>query len=262
MPSAMTRTNRHSARSGNLEDEALERLIQHLRGLGHDVELRARPDREPRSGRAVDGELQVDGRAVAVEVTQLLPGARAHYEIAKLERALQDQLEAQVRRRRLGYVAIAVHYRRLPAKREIRAALPALTAEIVLAMQSLKPDASERHEAAVATTIGFIRRLELIQLPNAKPGLGWVGGSDEFGGWIDPIADNFVDHLLETKPGQTDGLPEAWIVIVDRVGLVDASNVAEALGRNTRGIPSNWTRIWFLPATDRSTVLSVPLPSA
>jgi len=95
-------------------------------------------------------------------------------------------------------------------------------------------------------------------VPSAETsGLGWLTSSDEFGGWIAPIADTFVDRLLATKPGQTQPYQEAWLVSVDRVGLVDSSDVIEALARRELDIPANWSRVWFLPATDSSSVTLV-----
>ena len=76
-------------------------------------------------------------------------------------------------------------------------------------------------------------------------------------GQIAPIADTFVGHLLATKPGQTQPYQVAWLVIVDRVGLVDSSDVIEALARRELDIPANWSRVWFLPAADGSSVTLV-----
>jgi hypothetical protein len=160
----------------------------------------------------------------------------------------------------LGYVAISVHYRKLPPKSALRTAVPVLIADIADAMRRLEPDPRVRTELEVETEVAFIRRLELLQLPGAKPGLGWIGGSDEFGGWIDPMADAFVEALLEGKASQADGYAEAWVVIVDRVGLVDAKNIAEALTRSSRTVPANWTRLWFMPATDRERVIAIAIP--
>lgn len=165
--------------------------------------LRSLPGRTGRSRwSAVDAEVVIDGRLVAVEVTQLLPGARAHYEIIRLEKEIEGELKPLVAEHDLGYVAISVHYRRLPPKSVLRAAIPVLVEDLRSGIRQLQPRPGVRVEFDVETSVAFIRRLELLQLPNVNPGSGWIGGSDEFGGWIDPIADAFVAHLLDGKPAR------------------------------------------------------------
>ena len=248
----------------SLEDAALGRLAHHLEEHGEAVEVRARPDRERRGGRAVDAEFLIDGRVVGVEITQVLPGARAHSEVARLERAVEQAVRSMVRQFPAGYVAVCVDFGPLPPASKLRAAEPALAQEIATCIDSLDPSPTDRHETPIDTSLRFVRRLSVLQLPRAPSGFGWITASDEFGGWIGPMADEFVEHLLATKPGQTNAYPEAWLVIVDRVGLVDATNVADALERRAANIPANWSRVWFLSATDASSVILVrsgPVPS-
>lgn len=165
MPSCKTSRGRQRSWSASLEDDALSRLINHLREAGHAVDVAARPDRDRRTGRAVDAEVTVDGRIVAVEITQVLPGARAHYEIARLEKQIEAELEPRVVAGNLGYVAISIHNRRLPPKAALRAAIPILVDDIAAAMSDLEPAPRVKREVAVETSVGFIRRLELLQLP-------------------------------------------------------------------------------------------------
>lgn len=259
MPSAAK--SQHWRHGRSFEDRALETLIGYVRGLGRTVELVGRPDREGNVGRAVDAELMVDGAAVGVEVTQLLPGARDHYEIARLERAIEDEIRPLIRELALQYVAIGVHYRDLPPKRELRAARPVLAGQIASAMRTLAALGPGRQEVEVATGVEFVRRLNLIHLPASRPGLGWIGGSDAFGGWIVPLADEYVEHLLASKGTQAEAFSIAWILIVDRVGLLAERDLADALRRQAERIPTNWRAMWLIPATDRSTVRAVPLPS-
>ena len=241
----------------SLEDAALDRLSRYLETQGDAVEVRARPDRERRDRRAVDAELLVNGRAVGVEITQLLPGARAHYEIIRIQQAVEREVRSLVRQFPGGYLAISADFRDLPPAIEFRAAEPVLAREIATCIDSLEPPPEDRRETSIESSVRFVRRLSVIQLPRPQSGLGWLTSSDEFGGWIALIADTFVDHLLATKPGQTQPYQEAWLVIVDRVGLVDSSDVIEALARRELDIPANWSRVWFLPATDSSSVTLV-----
>lgn len=241
----------------SLEDRALDRLARHLEAHGESVEVRARPDRERRDERAVDAELVVNGRVVGVEITQLLPGARAHSEVARIQRAVEREVRSRVRQFPAGYVAIHADFRDLAPAKELRAAETVLAQEIATCIDSLDPSPEDRRETSIDSSVRFVRRLSVIQLPRAQSGFGWLTSSDEFGGWIAPIADTFVDHLLATKPGQTEPYQEAWLVIVDRVGLVDFSDVAGALARREPDIPANWSRVWFLPATDGSSVTLV-----
>jgi len=243
----------------SLEDRALDRLARHLEAHGKPVEVRARPDRERRHGRAVDAELLVNGRLVGVEITQLYtrPAARAHSEVTRIQRAVEREVRSMVRQFPAGYVAIGADFRDLPPAKKLRAGETVLAQEIATCIDSLEPSPEHRRVTSIDSSVPFVRALSVIHLPRAQSGFGWLTSADELGGWIAAIADTFVDHLLATKPGQTQPYQEAWLVIVDREGLVDPSDVAKALARREPDIPANWSRVWFLPTTDASSIILV-----
>jgi hypothetical protein len=141
-------------------------------------------------------------------------------------------------------------FRALPTARELGLAESILAREIAEGISTLEPDPSTRRETAIDSSLSFLRWLRLIQLPGGRSGFGWFTGSDELGGYIDGEATAFIDHLLATKLIQTAQYEEAWVVIVNRDGLVGPADVASALAERSMDVPTNWTRVWVLPATD------------
>ena len=255
-PSTNVAAQRRS-RSQSIEDGSLHRLVFHLRGQGHVAEVQGRPDREGRPGRAVDAELSVDGQIVAVEITQLISDARAQHEMARLVRGLQEPLNARVRERRLGSVVVDLDFRSLPPKRQVVTAVAALLEDLMVGVGALDSAPTTRRDVDVATRVPFIRNLKLIQLPDAADEVTWLESSDEVGGWLGPLADEFVCHLLDSKATQAIGYPEVWLAIVDRDGLIGAGLLSQALTAHRAQIPDNWTRILFLPATGHMAVVDL-----
>ncbi len=202
----------------------------------------------------MDAEILVNGKIIAVEITRLTRGPREHREIAKLQRAVQARLDPLAREMRAGQVVISADFRRLPPRREIADALAPLTDEIAGAMRGLPSEPTGRTDIAVPVNVDFVRFLEVVQFPAERHRVSWVAGSDEWGGLVDPMADEFVEHLLVTKPKQTAGYEEGWIVVVDWSALVDADNLRRALAHRLAGIPPNWTRVYFLPSTSGAPV--------
>lgn len=236
------------------EDAALQRLLAHLQDGGERAELLGRPDRLGGHEPAVDAEVLFYGKTIAVEITRLTQAAREHVEIAELRRALQARLDPLARELRLGQVVISADFRPLPARREIAAALEQIGDQIAAAMQWLPSEPMGRTDFAVPVNVDFVRSLELVQFPAERHRVSWITGSEEWGGWVDPMADEFVEHLLVTKPRQTAGYDEAWIVVVDRSALVDADNLRHALRGRLGNVPPNWTRVYFLPSISGAVV--------
>lgn len=157
------------------------------------------------------------------------PGSRAGREnterLPHCQRALQARLDPLAREMRLGQVVISADFRRLPPTREIAVALGRLGDEVAGAMQGLPSEPTDRTDMAVPVSVDFVRFLDLVQCPAERHRVSWITGSAEWGGRVEPMADEFVQHLLVTKPKQTAGYEEAWIVVVDRSALVDADNL-------------------------------------
>lgn len=78
--------------------------------------------------------------------------------------------------------AIVIHYRRLPARSELRAAVGVLIEEIEQAVRTLLPRPATSKRVRIPSSVGFIRRLGLLQLPGTRPGLdARVGASGRAG---------------------------------------------------------------------------------
>lgn len=76
--------------------------------------------------------------------------------------------------------------------------------------------------------------------------VGWAGGSEGWGGVIAEIASEFVGHLIETKRDQGTAYEELWIIVVSRMGLVEADDLEHTLVEHADELPANWCRIWLL----------------
>jgi hypothetical protein len=234
-----------SVTNRKIEDEALDRLVDHLRKTGSEIEIVARPDRDRhRRGRAVDAEVVVDGRLVGVEITQHIDGARDHVEIPRLQRVMESDLDAEVHRLGLGLVAIGFQFRALPPRAALRAAIPTLVAEIMAALPDLAPGA--RSEVAIHSTCSFVRNLRLTHYPDGGLGVVWAGGSDTWGGYVAAIASEFAAHLVETKADQGSAYEEVWVVVLSRTGSIEANDLEEAMAEVAAATPGNWRRMWVL----------------
>lgn len=233
--------------------------MEWLQSEGHVVAVCRRPDREEQSGRSVDAELLFEGRLVAVEITQLHPIARALSEMTRLTKTLRESLEPQVRQCHLGYVLLNLECRQLPTKQEMRAAIPALLKDVETALGLLAPSPTSRMAKPVDTRVAFVKKLDLIQIPHPQDQVQWLVGGDETGGDLQEMADEFVCHLLQAKGTQADGYEEAWLLVEDSTGLVGVDLLTGALDAQRDHIPTNWKRIWFLPAEDPEVVIELSL---
>lgn len=235
-----------------IERSALERLVSHLGHAGHRVEIEPdRPDEIDRSRPAVDFVLKVDGDQIGVEITQLIPAARSHYEIAALQTRLKSELEGDVERRRLGVVAVELDFGPLPSSGHLRRGIPKLREAIRDVLKGLRADPVGSVTVPIASEIDFIVGGLIHQFPGDANVVGFITSSGEWGGILNPQADQFVDELLSgNKPIQTATWRRAWIVIVDRIGLVGADLIGRSLRNRQVLIPANWERIYFLPAPD------------
>lgn len=72
--------------------------------------------------------------------------------------------------------------------------------------------------------------------------------------WLNPRAAEFVRKLIESKGGQGLSYPELWLLVIDTEVIIGLDLVEEAFAEAAADVPSNWKRLYFLPATDRSDV--------
>lgn len=234
-----------------LEHSAVMRLVAHLRQQGEEVEIcDTRPDEVNRDGPEVDFEFTNQGRSIGVEVTQLIPAARSHYEISAIQRHIQEATGSIPEQRQLGVIALEVDYGVLPRAADMDRDVAVLVTDVRKALESLAPDQLQRVEVPVRAKYGTFRRVRLRRFESSDHRLTFITASGEWGGWIRPMAEDFVDRLLNTKPAQTARWDEAWIVVLDRIGLVGSDDLVDVLSARYSRLPSNWTRIYFLPAAD------------
>jgi hypothetical protein len=232
-----------------LEESAIASLAGHLRALGEDVEVLAnRPEATSNGLPDVDYELLYRGRSVGVEITQLIPAARSHYEISALERRLQQELGQIPVELDLGLIIVDISFGHLPSRAKIDADVAALSVSLRDALMSWRDCNVRELTVAIPSGFGTVRRLRLIRNESSEARLAFVTGSSEWGGALQPMAAEFLDHLLDTKPAQTGRWDEAWILIQDRIGLIGWDDLLDALPARRDRIPRNWKRMYYLPA--------------
>lgn len=235
-------------------------LVDHLVATGREARIVRRPDREPHTGKAVDAELHVDGRLVAIDVTLFAHGARALVETGKLTDQVSEALGPTVRRLPLGRVVVDIVFARLPPSAIFNNEVTQLTETIDDALAELALSAETRVEVSPTLPVDWVAGLRVVRLGREGSSLGWMVSSVEVGGNLTEIAGAWVKDRLVKKASQAYGYSEAWLLIVDRYGLVDAHGLARAIEENAELVPNNWRAVWLIPATAPATVVSVALP--
>jgi hypothetical protein len=99
-----------------------------------------------------------------------------------------------------------------------------------------------------------LAEVEIRRVPSAERRLSFVNGNEAHGPWIEPRALASVRHLIASKGSQAAGYEEVWILVVDNEVIIDLDNLREALTQEGVTVPSNWARLIFIPATDRTAI--------
>jgi hypothetical protein len=231
------------------EDAALNLLMEHLRQEGHIVDIVSRPDRLIHDGRAVDAELRFDGRTVAVEVTNLAHGAREAAETTRLRRRVSQALAPLVPRLNVGSVAVDVKFNILPPSGATTFEVASIVKTISNGLERLESD-STFEVLSLDPPASWVQELRLVRFGAGETRLAWMVGSEGFGGNLTEIALDWVTARLIGKSTQASNYAEAWLLIVDRYGLIDASDLETAFRAASSLIPANWSAVWLMPASD------------
>lgn len=248
---------------GELELDAITALIEHLRALGDEVAiLEDRPEHTSGGLPDVDFELSYNGKAVGVEVTQLIPAARSHYEISSLQRHIQEELGHLPAENQLGLIVVAIRFGPLPNRAGMDADVATVTEEIRSRLEHWPGDTVGEVDVSIPSGNGTIREVRLIRRAEQEARLAFITSSSDWGGAIRPMAEEFLENLVNGKPAQTGRWEEAWILVHDRVGLVSWDDLVEVLPDFEDRLPTNWRRIYVLPAADGVPVVDLLDPPA
>jgi hypothetical protein len=104
-----------------------------------------------------------------------------------------------------------------------------------------------------------LAEIEMRRVSATASRLSFVKGNEAHGAFIAPRALAFVRHLLASKGTQGARYPEVWIVVVDSEVIIDLDDLRDAFSEAAETVPPNWTRLFFIPATDRNAIHALEL---
>lgn len=230
----------------DIEAWAFDILRRHLTDRGHQIDNVRRPDFVNRSSRDVDFLIDFDGRAVAVEVTRLDQERQWWVLLDRLQQAAIAELGDW----------------------------PSAAPGLVLNLKLLRTGSYAEVDRAALAIAGLAREWALAPMPQplkasvasdlvevemSRPntrfgGLMILKESSAHAAWLAPRAAEFVRKLIDGKGGQGQAYAEVWLLVIDNEVILGLDLIAEAFAGVAAEVPSNWKRLYLLPATDRGDV--------
>lgn len=241
-----------------IEEWAFGLLEAHLAETGHRVSNRRRPDRENRASRDVDYLVEIDGREVAIEVTQLALAQKSWSLLDRLENRVRELYALAAPEPDPGWLVVSVELGGTFGYRDVEG----LAGEVVAAVRAAPAVAGTEHLDVLAILPlagGGSLEVALRRMSDAGRRITFMKGTEQGGPWIAPKAQAFVRHLLESKADQAAAYGEVWILVVDTELIIDIDEIATALETERAAIPANWARLCFIPASDRGVVQTIEL---
>jgi hypothetical protein len=237
-PAVTARIDREHA-----ESIAAELVIAELRERGHAVLVRGRPDQERRNEQAADFLLEVDGEAVALEITDFYPsqadGARrgiGQWFVHQLEVELRQFVEES----ELGSVTVYVTLPRTPDRRRLGAAV-GITAQAILAALPVAGTAVVREDWDANDLFASIR---IFRRPDRAPFVEVL--HQPHGSYVEPAVRAFLDRSIPTKAAQTASYQHAIVAAFDRSFVSDIETFTIVLRARAEELPSNWDAFYFV----------------
>jgi hypothetical protein len=235
----------------DIEAWAFDILVRHLIDQGHQIDNVRRPDTFNRSSRDVDFLIDFDGREVAVEVTRLDQERQWWVLLDRLQQATISELGdwpptapglvltlkllrtgtyAEVDRAALDIAGLARDWARAPMPQPLKASVASDLVEVELHRPSTRPG-----------------------------GLMILKETSAHDAWLAPRAAEFVRKLVVSKGGQGQAYAEVWLLVIDNEVIIGLDLITEAFAEVAAEVPSNWKRLYLLPATDRGAVQCLSL---
>ena len=177
-----------------------------------------------------------------------------------------DRLEAAVRAGLAGnqpkegaeWLLLSMNLTHKASYRDVDAA----ATQIVQAVRDAPADLGARSWEAVGDLPEpalSLAEVELRRMPAPEWRISFVNGHEAHDTWIAPRALAFVRRLIASKGSQATDYQEVWILVVDNEVIIDLDNVRDAFAQERDTIPPNWSRVFLIPATDRTAIQSLDL---
>jgi hypothetical protein len=252
--------SRRRPTADEIEGWAFGLLEQHLLRAGHAVADVRRPDRDNRTSRDVDFLVEVDGRDVAIEVTQLDQARQWWNLLDRLETHIRTALRWEDGGPDAGWLILSINLLRTASYREAERC----AAQIIQAIRGASTDLGTRSWESLPDLAEPARSLVEVEVrrpdgPGGKARLTFMNGHEAHDPLIAPRVLAFVQHLLASKGNQAAGYREVWILVIDNELIIDMGEVAAAFAGERDRVPANWARLYFIPATDRTDIQTLDL---
>jgi hypothetical protein len=237
---------------------AAEILRSSMVGKPDEFTVVRRPDLEERQSRAVDFEIQVGDRNVALEVVQCAIHLGALRVGSQLLYKVKRRFEEVTIGEGLGWMLLGATFERIPGKKSMDAAVEELA---MLAVDAARLGLHEGRRTKLDKVDGSLfHEAELVRLAPAPDQMSYQYGFGAIAGPTLDVAHQFVGDLIAKKSTQAVGYREVWLLIIDAELVVDAEDIEQALTSARDRLPANWRRFFWIPATDRSIVQEIPVP--
>lgn len=243
-----------------IETWAFDLLRRQLIERGHLVTRIRRPDRANRASRDVDFLAEVDGRDVAVEVTQLDQARKWWNLLDRLETQVRESLHWDDMEADPGWLMFSMNLLRTGSYREVETAGAQIAAAIHAAPVDFASRAWERLHDLPEPADSLVE-VEVNRPSMTGKRLSFVNGHDAHGPQIAPRALAFVRQLITSKGTQATGYGEVWILVIDNELIIDIDQLAAAFALERQRLPPNWTRLFFIPAANRTAIQTLELRS-
>jgi hypothetical protein len=214
------------------------------------VTVLGRPDREERTQRAVDFEIDFDGNLVAVEITSASQFTAEFVEAARFETALEDELRPFVEEHRLGHLVLRLNYQGRLRKRDVPALVARVATDAKAALRNLD-GTSDTAELPAPSPLASVEITRIAPTPHNVHRIS----SPVPGYFVEGTVDEFIDALLASKATQTAGYVDVWIIIFTRTGVFGSADLAKGFGRHHADIPQNWRRVYYVEGSTVEQVL-------
>jgi hypothetical protein len=230
-----------------LEDAALDRVVEWLRERGEVVSILSRPDVDRRgkpqsSGVPTpDARLSVNGREVLIDIAELhqhSDSVRQHKALGKLITNLETRMRAAVREAGLGLVVASGSFAELPPRRRLVAA----EQQVFDRMKSTLPLLRDGNGVEVSDLPSFVNRL-FLSVAGERTSFAWMFDDQMHGGFVVGILQEALDRIVKKKRRQLEGAEEGWLIVIEQTFLAVDEDFAQAIPLLTEAIPENWKRV-------------------
>jgi hypothetical protein len=202
--------------------------------------------------------VEIDGRDVAVEVTQLDQAREWWNLLSRLEAHIRSALRWEETEAESGWLLLSINLLRTGSYREVETSGTQIADAIRDAPVDLGGTSWQRL-AALPEPARSLVEVEVHRPSKTGRRLTFVKGNEAHSPMIAPRALAFVRHLIASKGTQAAQYREVWILVIDNELIIDVGELDAAFVQERESLPPNWTRLYFIPAADREAIQSLNL---